>query len=239
MRTVAVLTLVATLPRRARRPGTSIVTRHPRPISRRATRMRGRPASSRRLSSNRPRTWPRSIARCVPQSSRSSRARAMCSRSDAGTADMVVSFQISGYKRFVLSDERRIGAPSATQVLTPSGSTQLPPTSVVPREQTVGDGSMLVFVDDPRTGPADLARCDHGTDARALTRGRRTARRRNGERHRARNPGAVNVRGRMPAGTNHPLSCVVRSRGGRRRCSSSRRRGTSRHRPHPQSSHPD
>jgi len=72
--------------------------------------------------------------------------------SDAGTADMVVSFQISGYKRFVLSDERRIGAPSATQVLTPSGSAQLPPTSVVPREQTVGDGSMLVFVDDPRTG---------------------------------------------------------------------------------------
>ena len=65
---------------------------------------------------------------------------------------MVVSFQISGYRRFVISDERRVGAPSATQVLTPSGSAQLPPTSVVPREQTVGDGSMLVFVDDPRTG---------------------------------------------------------------------------------------
>ena len=71
---------------------------------------------------------------------------------DPHTADMLVSFQIAGYKRFVLSDERRIGAPSATQVLTPSGTTQLPPTSVVPREQTVGDGSMLVFVDDPKTG---------------------------------------------------------------------------------------
>ena len=71
---------------------------------------------------------------------------------DPKTADMLVSFQIAGYRRFVLSDDKRIGAPSATQVLTPSGTAQLPPTAVVPREQTVGDGSMLVFVDDPKSG---------------------------------------------------------------------------------------
>jgi class 3 adenylate cyclase len=70
---------------------------------------------------------------------------------DPATADMIVSFQISGYRRFVLSDDKRIGAPSATQVLTPSGTAQLPPTAVVPREQTVGDGSMIVFVDDPKS----------------------------------------------------------------------------------------
>ena len=71
---------------------------------------------------------------------------------DQKAADMVVSYQIAGYRKFVLSDDKRIGAPSATQVLTPSGSPQLPPTSVVPREQTVGDGSLIVFVDDPATG---------------------------------------------------------------------------------------
>ena len=72
--------------------------------------------------------------------------------SDPKAADMVVSYQIAGYRKFVLSDDKRIGAPSATQVLTPSGTPQLPPTSVVPREQTVGDGSLIVFVDDPATG---------------------------------------------------------------------------------------
>jgi hypothetical protein len=70
---------------------------------------------------------------------------------DPAAADMIVSFQISGYRRFVLSDDKRIGAPSATQVLTPSGTAQLPPTAVVPREQTVGDGSMIVFIDDPKS----------------------------------------------------------------------------------------
>ena len=72
--------------------------------------------------------------------------------SDPKAADMVVSYQVAGYRKFVLSDDKRIGAPSATQVLTPSGTPQLPPTSVVPREQTVGDGSLIVFVDDPATG---------------------------------------------------------------------------------------
>ena len=35
----------------------------------------------------------------------------------AAAADMIVSFQVSGTQRFVPSDERRIGAPSATTVL--------------------------------------------------------------------------------------------------------------------------
>jgi hypothetical protein len=71
---------------------------------------------------------------------------------DSGQADMVVSYQIAGHRRFVSSDDRRVGAPSATQVLTPSGSPQLPPTSPAPREQTIGEGSIIVFVDDPATG---------------------------------------------------------------------------------------
>jgi hypothetical protein len=67
-------------------------------------------------------------------------------------ADMIVSYQIAGHRKYVLSDERRVGAPSPNEVLMPSGSVQLPPTSVVPSEQTVGEGSMIVFVDDPATG---------------------------------------------------------------------------------------
>jgi hypothetical protein len=67
-------------------------------------------------------------------------------------ADMLVSYQVAGTRRYVISDEKRIGAPSATEVLTPGGSPELPPTSVVPREQTVREGSVLVFVDDPKSG---------------------------------------------------------------------------------------
>jgi hypothetical protein len=66
-------------------------------------------------------------------------------------ADMVVTYQIAGSQRFVLSDERRIGAPSPTEVLTPSG-TPLPPASELPREQSVREGSVIVFVEDPASG---------------------------------------------------------------------------------------
>ena len=44
----------------------------------------------------------------------------------AAAADMIVSFQVAGSQHFVLSDDRRIGAPSATTVLSPSAS-QPPP----------------------------------------------------------------------------------------------------------------
>ena len=69
----------------------------------------------------------------------------------AAGADMVVSFHVGGSQKFVLSDEKRIGAPSATTVLSPS-EIQPPPASSVPREVRVRDGSVLVFIDDRASG---------------------------------------------------------------------------------------
>lgn len=66
-------------------------------------------------------------------------------------ADMIVTYQVAGTQRFVFSDERRIGAPSPTEVLTPSGP-PLPPASELPRERSVRDGSVIVFVEDPESG---------------------------------------------------------------------------------------
>ena len=71
--------------------------------------------------------------------------------STAAGADMLVSFQVAGSQRFVVSDERRIGAPSATTVLSPS-AIQPPPASAVPREMRVRDGSVLVFIEDGASG---------------------------------------------------------------------------------------
>jgi len=71
---------------------------------------------------------------------------------DAAKADMIVSYQVAGHRTYVVSDDRRVGAPSPNEVLMPGNSPQLPPTSVVPHEQTVGEGSMIVFVDDPASG---------------------------------------------------------------------------------------
>lgn len=69
----------------------------------------------------------------------------------AAAADMVVSFQVAGTQRSVIADERRVGAPLPTQVLSPS-EIQPPPASLLPREQRVRDGSVLVFIDDRATG---------------------------------------------------------------------------------------
>ncbi|MBK6350864.1 MAG: DUF4136 domain-containing protein [Proteobacteria bacterium] len=69
----------------------------------------------------------------------------------AAAADMIVSFQVAGTQRFVPSDERRIGAPSATTVLRPS-EIQPPPASTVPRERRIREGSVLVFIDDRASG---------------------------------------------------------------------------------------
>jgi hypothetical protein len=65
----------------------------------------------------------------------------------AAAADMLVSFQVAGSQKFVLSDEKRVGAPSATTVLSPS-EMQPPPASSVPREMRMREGSVLVFIDD-------------------------------------------------------------------------------------------
>jgi hypothetical protein len=86
--------------------------------------------------------------------------------STAAGADMVVSFQVAGSQRSVVSDERRIGAPSATTVLSPS-AIQPPPASAVPREMRVRDGSVLVFIED-------------GTSGRLIWRGSVTAETRSG-----------------------------------------------------------
>ncbi|MGL6222963.1 MAG: DUF4136 domain-containing protein, partial [Steroidobacteraceae bacterium] len=69
----------------------------------------------------------------------------------AAAADMLVGFQVAGTQRFVIADDRRIGAPSATTVLRP-GEIQPPPASVLPREHRVRDGSVLIFIDDRATG---------------------------------------------------------------------------------------
>lgn len=68
------------------------------------------------------------------------------------SADMIVTYQVAGHRQFVISDERRIGAPSANQVLAPGGAANVPVAGTVPKEQTVRHGSVIVFVDDPKTG---------------------------------------------------------------------------------------
>ena len=69
----------------------------------------------------------------------------------AAGADMVVSYQVSGVRKFVTADTTRIGAPSATTVMSP-GEIQPPPASTVAREVAVRDASVIVFVDDPASG---------------------------------------------------------------------------------------
>jgi len=70
---------------------------------------------------------------------------------DAASAQLIVSYQVAGTRKFVIADDRRIGAPSPTTVLSPS-EVQPPPMSTVPREQAMRDGTVIVFVDDPASG---------------------------------------------------------------------------------------
>jgi hypothetical protein len=70
---------------------------------------------------------------------------------DAAAADMVVSFQLSGARRFEPADQRRIGAPSPNEVLTP-GNVRPPPASEVPREVSVREGNVMVFAEHPGSG---------------------------------------------------------------------------------------
>ena len=70
---------------------------------------------------------------------------------DAARADMVVSFQVTGERRAVETDQPRFGAPSPNQVLTP-GSVPPRPASELPRETLVRDGSVVVFAEDPTSG---------------------------------------------------------------------------------------
>ena len=70
---------------------------------------------------------------------------------NAASAELIVSYQVAGTRRFVLTEERRVGAPSPNTVLSPS-AVQPPPASELPREQAVRDGTVIVFVDDASTG---------------------------------------------------------------------------------------
>lgn len=69
----------------------------------------------------------------------------------AEAADLTVSYQVSGMRRYVDDSTPRIGAPSPNAVLSPS-EIQPPPASTVPREVTVREGSIIVFLDDAKLG---------------------------------------------------------------------------------------
>jgi hypothetical protein len=69
---------------------------------------------------------------------------------DPKTADMLVSYQIVGTRKYVTSQRPRFGAPLPDDVLMQSNP-QPPAASELPREQRVTDGSVMVFVDEPGT----------------------------------------------------------------------------------------
>lgn len=69
---------------------------------------------------------------------------------DPKSADMLVSYQIVGTRKFVTSQRPRFGAPLPDDVLMQSNPPP-PAASELPREQRVTDGSVIVFVDEPGT----------------------------------------------------------------------------------------
>jgi hypothetical protein len=69
----------------------------------------------------------------------------------AGSADLIVSYQVSGMRRFVTDETPRVGAPSPNTVLSPS-EMQPPPASTVAREVSLSAGSVVLFLDDVRLG---------------------------------------------------------------------------------------
>ena len=69
----------------------------------------------------------------------------------ADAADLVASYQVSGMTRTSVDETPRIGAPSPNTVLSPGEMQPPPPASSVPREVSVRDGSVILFLDDPRT----------------------------------------------------------------------------------------
>ncbi len=80
-------------------------------------------------------------------------AKGYVQSSGTGPADMLISYQLAGTQKFVIAEDRRIGAPSPTEVLDP-GHPSRPPASAtaVPEEQTLRQGSLIVYADDPATG---------------------------------------------------------------------------------------
>lgn len=70
---------------------------------------------------------------------------------DAESADMHIHAQVSGLRRYVISDESRIGAPTANAVLTP-GEGDVGQPSMTPTEQAFNETSVIIFADHPETG---------------------------------------------------------------------------------------
>lgn len=66
-------------------------------------------------------------------------------------AGMLVSYQVAGQRRLVPSEERRIGAPSPNDVLSPS-AVQPPPLSELPRDHLVREGTVILLAEDPAGG---------------------------------------------------------------------------------------
>lgn len=67
---------------------------------------------------------------------------------DAASASMIVTYMAAGTRKFVESDQRRIGAPSPNEVLM-SGGVPPPPASELPPEKSVREVTVVVFVDEP------------------------------------------------------------------------------------------
>ena len=67
---------------------------------------------------------------------------------DAASASVVVTFMVAGTRKFVESDQRRIGAPSPNEVLM-SGGIPPRPASELPPEKMVREMTLVVYVDDP------------------------------------------------------------------------------------------
>ena len=90
-------------------------------------------------------------ARLRAEITRELTARGYVETQDVAAADMIVSFQVSGSRRFVPAEQQRIGAPSPDSVLTP-GNVRPPPASELPREVSVREGTVIVFAEHPGSG---------------------------------------------------------------------------------------
>jgi hypothetical protein len=70
---------------------------------------------------------------------------------DAKSAEMLVSYQVAGTRKYVTSTAPRFNAPNPDDVLMTSNP-QPRPASELPRERRVTEGSVIVFVNEPATG---------------------------------------------------------------------------------------
>jgi hypothetical protein len=70
---------------------------------------------------------------------------------DAKSAQMLVSYQVAGARKYETAKSPRYSAPNPNDVLMTSNP-QPPAASELPRERRVTEGSVIVFVDDPSTG---------------------------------------------------------------------------------------